>query len=63
MKPEVFIGIPTYDNSVCIRTVSGLMAALQTKQCSVAFMNSSLLAHGFNQLWAQGLQSGAKYFP
>ena len=67
-NPDVFLALPTYDNTLSVRTMWGVLDAggtvLKGERLHVAIgsIGSSLLAHGFNQLWCQGLCSKAKYF-
>lgn len=59
---RVFLGIPTYDNTVHTTTLMGVLTASQTHPLQVVCNGSSLLAHGFNILWASAVASDASYF-
>jgi hypothetical protein len=64
--PRVVIGIPTYNEQVSMHLVNGLLGALGNVQAQVACHASSLLAHGFNQLWGAAVMQAdagnADYF-
>ena len=60
--PEVFLAVPTYDSKIGIHTANGIMHNSRGRAVQVAFIGSSLLAHGFNQCWTSGICSHAKYF-
>lgn len=59
---KVFLGIPTYDNQMHIYAARGLMQASRKHSAQVAFMGSSLLGYGFNNLWAGACESDCDYF-
>jgi hypothetical protein len=59
---SVFLAIPTYNEFVHYGTMLGVMAASQEHHYKVACRSSSLLAHGFNHLWCDGVASGCDYF-
>ena len=61
-KPQldVYLGVPTYDNRIWVETHEALAQPSQKRGFRImkSFVNSSLLAHGFNQLWAHAQQMG-----
>ena len=59
---RIFLGIPTYDNTVHTSCMMGVLNASKTRVMQVACNGSSLLPHGFNILWAMGNGSKSDYF-
>lgn len=59
---RVFLGIPTYDNTLHTVAMMGVLTATKTHPLQVVCNGSSLLAHGFNILWASAVASDASYF-
>lgn len=62
MPERVFLAIPTYDGKLDMRTMSGVMAASETRQVKVQCGKSSLLASGFNRLWLAAVESGCDWW-
>ena len=59
---DVFLAVPTYNNSLHSLAHMGIMHASRQHTMHCAVLSCSLLAHGFNQLWASAVISKCEWF-
>jgi hypothetical protein len=61
-KPNVFVGVPTYDGWIHSGLIEPLMKFRTVYPSMLTVCGGSLLAYQFNSLWLAALNSSADYF-